>query len=61
MNRDRIDGAGRKAVGAVKEAAGKITGDKKLQMRGAMDKAAGTVQNAAGKAEDKVKTTLKRH
>ena len=38
--------------GAVKDAAGKVTGDTKLQAEGKADKAAGKVQNAAGGAKD---------
>ena len=34
MNNNRIDGAGHKAAGAIKEAVGKITGDKTLQGKG---------------------------
>ena len=34
MDKDRMEGAGRQVKGAVKDAAGKITGDKKLQAEG---------------------------
>jgi uncharacterized protein YjbJ (UPF0337 family) len=56
MNNNRAEGAGHKAAGAIKEAAGKVTGDKTLQAKGAAEKAAGSVQNAAGKAEDAIRT-----
>jgi uncharacterized protein YjbJ (UPF0337 family) len=55
MDKDRIEGAGHQAKGAVKEAAGKVTGDKKTQAEGATEKAAGKVQNAVGGAKDAVK------
>jgi uncharacterized protein YjbJ (UPF0337 family) len=55
MNNDRMDGAGHKAAGAIKEAAGKVTGDKTLQAKGAVEKNLGKVQNSAGKAEDALK------
>jgi len=55
MSNNRVEGAGRKAVGAVKEAAGKITGDKTLEAKGAVQKNLGKAQNAAGKAEDVLK------
>jgi uncharacterized protein YjbJ (UPF0337 family) len=55
MNRDRIDGAGKKAMGSVKDAAGKVTGDTKLQVEGKAEKATGAAQNALGKAEDRIK------
>ncbi len=54
MNNNRIEGAGRKAAGQVKETAGKLTGDRSLQAKGAMQKAAGSIQNAAGKVQDKL-------
>jgi uncharacterized protein YjbJ (UPF0337 family) len=56
MNNNRTEGAGRKAAGAIKEAVGKLTGDKTLQAKGVAEKAAGSVQNAAGKAEDALRT-----
>jgi len=48
-------GAGHQAKGSVKEAVGKMTGDKKTQASGAAEKAAGKVQNAAGGAKDTAK------
>jgi uncharacterized protein YjbJ (UPF0337 family) len=36
----------------VKEAAGKVTGDTKLQAKGKVDKAEGKVQNAIGGLKD---------
>jgi uncharacterized protein YjbJ (UPF0337 family) len=52
MDNDRIDGAANQAKGAVKEVAGKATGDKKLQTEGTLDKAEGQVQSAVGGAKD---------
>jgi uncharacterized protein YjbJ (UPF0337 family) len=52
MDKDRIKGAAQQAKGAVKEAAGKVTGDTKLQAEGKADKAAGKVQNAIGGLKD---------
>ena len=52
MDKDRIAGAGQKAKGAIKEAAGKATGDAKLKAEGKADKAAGTVRNAVGGMKD---------
>jgi uncharacterized protein YjbJ (UPF0337 family) len=59
MDKDRIEGSANKAKGAVKEAAGKMTGDAKLQAEGAADKAAGKVQNAVGGMKDAVKDATK--
>lgn len=52
MDKDRVAGAAKQAKGAVKDAAGKLTGDAKLQAEGKADKAAGKVQNAAGGLKD---------
>jgi len=41
--------------GAVKESAGKIFGDKKLEAEGKADKAAGKMQNAIGGSKDAVR------
>ncbi len=55
MDKDRIEGAGKQAMGAVKDAAGKVTGDHKLQAEGKADKVEGKVQNAVGGAKDAVR------
>ncbi len=55
MDKDRIDGAADKAKGAMKEAAGKLTGDKKLQAEGQVDKAKGAMKNAVGGAKDAIR------
>jgi uncharacterized protein YjbJ (UPF0337 family) len=52
MDKDRIKGAAQQAKGAVKEAAGKVTGDTKLQAEGKVDKAAGKVQKGIGGLKD---------
>jgi uncharacterized protein YjbJ (UPF0337 family) len=55
MDKDRIKGSAEQAKGAVKEAAGKVFGDKKLETEGKTDKAAGKVQNAIGGLKDVVR------
>jgi uncharacterized protein YjbJ (UPF0337 family) len=55
MNKDRIEGSAKQAKGAIKNAAGKLTGDTKLQSEGAADKIEGKVQNAVGGLKDKLK------
>ena len=52
MDKDRINGSANQAKGAIKEAAGKMTGDTKLQAEGQADKVKGKVQNAVGGAKD---------
>jgi uncharacterized protein YjbJ (UPF0337 family) len=55
MDKDRIEGSAKQAKGALKQAAGKITGDTKLQAEGSADKLAGKVQNAVGGAKDAIR------
>ena len=43
MDEDRIKGSMKQVKGAVKEAAGKVTGDAKLQSEGKADKVAGKI------------------
>jgi uncharacterized protein YjbJ (UPF0337 family) len=52
MDKDRVEGVMHQAKGAVKEAAGKMTGDKKTEAEGMAEKTAGKVQNAAGGVKD---------
>ena len=52
MDKDRIEGAAHQAKGAMKDAAGKLTGDTEMQAEGKAEKAAGKVQNAVGGAKD---------
>jgi uncharacterized protein YjbJ (UPF0337 family) len=55
MDNNRVEGMLDKAKGTIKEVAGKVTGDTKLQAEGKADKASGTVQNAVGGAKDALK------
>jgi uncharacterized protein YjbJ (UPF0337 family) len=52
MDREHVKGAADKAKGTIKEAAGKVTGDKGLESEGKVDKAKGSVHNAAGDVKD---------
>jgi len=52
VDSDRVEGVAKQAKGAVKEAAGKVTGDTKLQGEGMADRAEGKVQNAVGGVKD---------
>jgi uncharacterized protein YjbJ (UPF0337 family) len=60
MDKHRIVGASHEVKGAVKETAGKLTGDTKTQAEGAAEKAAGKVQNIVGGAKDAVRETVKK-
>ncbi|WP_119681455.1 CsbD family protein [Indioceanicola profundi] len=55
MDKDRSEGSTKKMKGDVKEAAGKVTGDSKLQSEGKTDRAEGKVQNAVGGIKDALK------
>ena len=59
MDKDRIEGSAKQAKGAVKEAAGKVTGDAKLKAEGAADKTAGKIQNAVGGAKDALRDSTR--
>jgi uncharacterized protein YjbJ (UPF0337 family) len=52
MDRDRVEGAARRKGGALKKAAGRALGDRKLEAEGRADRAAGKVQNAIGGVKD---------
>ncbi len=52
MDKEHIKGAAEKVVGAVKDAAGKVTGNEKLQAEGKADKAAGAARETVGDVKD---------
>ncbi len=55
MDKDRIKGAAKQAKGSIKEAAGKVMGDAKIQAEGKAEKMAGKAQNTAGGIKDAMK------
>jgi uncharacterized protein YjbJ (UPF0337 family) len=55
MDKEHVKGAADKAKGAIKEAAGKVTDDKKLETEGKVDKVKGAVHSALGDVKDAVK------
>ncbi len=55
MDREHIKGPADKAKGAIKDTAGKITGDKSLQSEGKIDKAKGSAHKVAGDVKDAVR------
>ena len=59
VDSNRVEGVGHQVKGSVKEAAGKMTGDTKLQAEGAAEKLGGKVQNAVGGAADAVRDAAK--
>jgi uncharacterized protein YjbJ (UPF0337 family) len=55
MDKEHIKGAADKVSGAGKEAAGKITGNEKLEAEGKFDKAKGEVRQGVGDVKDSLK------
>jgi uncharacterized protein YjbJ (UPF0337 family) len=55
MDKERIQGMAQQAKGAMKEAAGKITGDEKLKAEGKMEKAEGKARDVVGGIKDTLK------
>jgi len=52
MDKEHLKGAADKAKGAVKDAAGGLTGDAQLQAEGKLDKAKGSARQAVGDVKD---------
>ena len=52
MDKDRVEGVGHQIKGALKEVAGKVTGDAKMQAEGTAEKTGGKVQNTVGGVKD---------
>ena len=52
---DRVEGAAKNIGGKIKEAAGKVTGDTKLQAEGKADQVEGKVQNTVGGVKDSLR------
>jgi uncharacterized protein YjbJ (UPF0337 family) len=55
VDREHIKGTADKVKGSIKDTAGKITDDKKLQAEGKFDKAKGSAHNAAGDVKDAIR------
>jgi uncharacterized protein YjbJ (UPF0337 family) len=54
-----MSGTTDKAKGRIKEAAGALSGDRKLKTEGKVDQAAGSVKKAVSKVADKAKRALR--
>ena len=55
MDRNRVEGAGDKAKGNIKEGLCALTGDEKLKAEGKMDQAGGSVKSAVGGIADSIR------
>jgi len=59
MHKDEAKGAAKDIGGAIKEAAGKVTGDERLQAEGAGERVEGKVQKGLGALKDAARDVLK--
>ncbi|APO95870.1 CsbD family protein [Xanthomonas vesicatoria] len=59
MDKNRIEGTAKQVKGSVKEAVGRVTGDKSTELEGAAEKNVGKVQTKAGEVADKVRDAAK--
>jgi uncharacterized protein YjbJ (UPF0337 family) len=55
MNNENVKGAAEKAGGKIKEVAGRVAGNRKLENEGKVDQVKGAVHSAVGDAKDTVK------
>lgn len=55
MDKNRIKGSATRTGGRIKQAAGDLTGDSKLQSEGKADQVKGKIQNAVGSVKDGLK------
>ena len=60
MNNEHVKGAVEKGEGKIKEAAGHITGDRKLENEGKIDQIKGAVRSAVGDAKDSIKENFQK-
>ena len=55
VDKDRVEGSGKKIKGDIKEKAGEVLGDEKMKDEGKGDKVTGKIQNAVGGVKDAIK------
>ncbi|AZO30779.1 MULTISPECIES: CsbD family protein [unclassified Mesorhizobium] len=58
VNRDQVARLAKQVKGSVKQAAGKATGNRRMQVEGVSEKIAGKVRKAYGDVKDKVRKAL---
>ncbi|CAN5501540.1 CsbD family protein [soil metagenome] len=59
MHKDTVKGAAKDAAGSIKEAAGKLTGNERLEAEGVAERATGKLQKGVGELKDAARTALK--
>jgi uncharacterized protein YjbJ (UPF0337 family) len=60
MHKDEAKGAAKDIKGSIKEAAGKASGNERLEAEGAADRVAGKVQKGVGSLKEAARDALKR-
>jgi uncharacterized protein YjbJ (UPF0337 family) len=60
MNKEHVKAVEEKGVGKIKEAAGRMTGNTKLENEGKVDQVKGAIHNVVGNAKDSVKEAFQR-
>lgn len=60
MHKDEAKGAAKDLKGSMKEAAGRATGDERLEAEGTGDRVEGKVQKGVGALKDAARDALKR-
>ncbi|TIT03468.1 MAG: CsbD family protein [Mesorhizobium sp.] len=58
VNKDQVVGLAKQVKGSVKKAAGRATGNRRVQAEGSADKIAGKLQKAYGDVKDRVRKAL---
>jgi uncharacterized protein YjbJ (UPF0337 family) len=58
MDADRVKGSFKQFSGGIKEAAGKLMGDKKTEAEGKAEKTEGEIQNTVGGMKDAVREAV---
>ncbi len=58
MNKDQVKGQVKEVVGTLKEATGKVLGDKSLEVKGLAEKTVGKVQTEVGNIKSDLKDKL---
>ena len=58
MNKDQVNGRARRAKGKLKEVAGKVIGNERLEDEGKLDQVAGKTQGKFGDTKEKAKDLI---
>lgn len=58
VNKEQVAGVAKQIKGSVKQAAGKATGNRRVQAEGMAEKVSGKVQKTYGDVKDKVRKAL---